>query len=597
MRGILWAVAILALTVLSYKHFFVASGGLLTDQEAMDFAQIARNMALGHGYATSVLRPLAIIGFAPPDASGVAPDVSHAPLYPFLLMLVALIHGRGLGDNTVVVTSLFLFLCSVLAVYRLARTLFPAPEQAGIALLSVGLYGIGSEMLGNALLGLPVTLATLAVTLLLIAMHRATETAGRRAGPGSALVVGLLLGLCYLTQYSLLLLAVPALVYLFFTRAPERSWAAIGACTLGFFAITGTWLVRNAHISHGNPFFTLLFYSIMNNTDAYPGYTTVYRSAVPPSSLLVYFFSHLPEMLARVGRGLTLYRDTLLQAFNVFLLAAAVASLLWRASDTRLSALRWFAAFCLLEIVVVTSLFDPNAQIIAPFAPLITVVAVGFVFSLVAEQNWEPFWQRTTVWSLALLVILGAVVQFAGKKPVPADPISGAVQALSGLGLRPNQAVISDVPWELTWRTGLPVIWLPAENETYQGTVSLTSQVNVPISAMVLTPNMGSYDLAGQEIASWWHLQTYSGTYLQAIEPLNQQAVQIDAAVADHDPRVTPAILQFRKSIPDYEKRLYGQYQQQVATLTDISSVTADFSPYKYAAEADGVSSNLFLHR
>ena len=99
-------------------------------------------------------------------------------------------------------------------------------------------------------------------------------------------------------------------------------------------------------------------------------------------------------MLARVGRGLTVYRDNLLQAFNVFLLAAAAASLLWRAPDARLNALRGFAAFCLLAVILVTALFAPAVQIIAPFAPLITVVAVGFVFSMVAEQDWDPLLQR-----------------------------------------------------------------------------------------------------------------------------------------------------------------------------------------------------------
>ena len=196
-------------------------------------------------------------------------------------MLAAMARHGSLGDGMVVLVSLLLFLCSVAAVYKLARTLFPAPDQVWIALLSAGLYGIGGEALGHAVAGLPVTLATLMVTLLLIALHRAAETPGRRAGAGSALVVGLLLGLCYLAQYSLLLLALPALVYLFFTPRPERAWAAVGACPLGFFVITGPWLIRNARLSHGDPFFTLLYYSIMDNSDAYPGGTTIYRSVVP----------------------------------------------------------------------------------------------------------------------------------------------------------------------------------------------------------------------------------------------------------------------------------------------------------------------------
>ncbi len=499
--GAAWILAILALTLLSYRRFFVAPGSVLTDPDAMDFAQIARNMANGHGYATSVLRPLALTGFAPADATGVAPDVSRAPLYPFLLMLVALAHGRSLGDNTVVLVSLLLFLGSAFAVYRLGRTLFPAPEQAWIALLSAGLYAVSGEALGYALLGLPVTLAGLLVTLLLIALHRAVEMPGRPpARPGSALVVGVLLGLCYLTQYSLLLLAVPALFYLFFTRGPERSWAAVGACALGFFVVTGGWLIRTARLCHGDPFFTLLYYSVMSNTDAYPGDTTIYRSVAPASGPLVYFFTHLPDMLGRLGTGLTFYCDTLLESFNVFLLAAAAASLLWRSPDIRLNALRAFTAVGLLLVVVVTSVFQPAGTIIAPFMPLITVFAVGFVFRVVAEQNIETLLQRTAVWSLGLLVGLGAMIQFAGKKPTPPDPISQGIQRLDTLGLTTSQGVITDAPWEISWRTGLPSLWIPADNPAYEASLA---NAGVPVEAILLTPLLRRYNASQKEALDW----------------------------------------------------------------------------------------------
>ena len=594
--GGVWALSILAMSVFSYRRFFVQPGGVLTDPNAMDFAQIGRNMATGHGYGTSILRPLAVTGFAGPDSQGVAPDVSRAPLYPFVLMLATLAHGGHLGDNTIVHVSLILFLCSVFGVYRLARTFFPAPEQAGIALLSAGLYGIGGQGLGYAVAGLPVTLATLMLTLLLIALHRAFEMPGRPAGASSALVVGLLLGLCYLAQYSLLLLAVPALVYLFFSRAPDRAWAGVGACALGFFVITGAWLVRNAHLGHGNPFFTLLFYSIMNHSAEYPGGTTIYRVAAPSVGPLAYSYSHLPDMLARLGSGLTFYRDHLLEAFNVFLLAAAASSLLWSFPDARLNALRGYAAFCLLAIILVTALFDPTAQIIAPFAPLITVVAVGFVFRVVAEQNWDPLLQRTAVWSVGLLVGLGSLIQFAGAKPPPLDPISGGIGQLSDSHLSANQAVISDAPWEVAWRTGLPAVWLPADNQAYGAVAFRAAQSRIAIQAMLLTPDLANYDLttADNEAAAWLALEKNPSASDQHAR--NQRRLQEYVAdlVKRHDPRVaglTPEQIQqemaasLSKMEPDYN------------ALGPISDMVAAFQPTATVPEASGFNSILFLRR
>ena len=43
----------------------------------------------------------------------------------------------------------------------------------------------------------------------------------------------------------------------------------------------------------------------------------------------------------------------------------------------------------------------------------------------------------------------------------------------------PNQAVISDTPWEVTWRTGLPAVWLPAENDAFQAVASQAAQSGV----------------------------------------------------------------------------------------------------------------------
>ena len=62
-----------------YNHRMVAG---LISPEAMDHAQLGRNLLAGHGFTTHILRSLALTDSANPLAQ---PDLTHGPLYPFLL--------------------------------------------------------------------------------------------------------------------------------------------------------------------------------------------------------------------------------------------------------------------------------------------------------------------------------------------------------------------------------------------------------------------------------------------------------------------------------------------------------------------------------
>src|SRR6185437_15003371 len=72
----LFAVIVVAgLSLFAYQHAYGASPA----SDAMDIAQIGRHIAAGHGFSTSLFRPVAL-----PQASSVpyAPDVANPPLYP-----------------------------------------------------------------------------------------------------------------------------------------------------------------------------------------------------------------------------------------------------------------------------------------------------------------------------------------------------------------------------------------------------------------------------------------------------------------------------------------------------------------------------------
>ena len=616
--GLLWALATLALVALAYKRLFP---GELVDADAIDYAQIARHLASGQGFSTGILRPLAVSLF--PSAPGASvPDISHAPLYPFVLAVAFAAHGGHGGAPVVVLTDLLLFALSAAGVYWLARTLLPT-DGPWPALLATGLYVLGGSALGYAASGLPTALVTLTVTGLLIALHRAHEVSARPATPGSELRVGVMLGLCFLAQYSLLLLILPTLLYVYASRAPARALRGVGLCAAGFLLVSGAWLLRMVHVT-GNPFFSLRLYDLMANTADYPGPTTIYRSLAPSDGLFAYFFGHLPEMLAKAGHGLGQYQAHLLDAFSVFVVAGAAASLLWRFGDARLAILRAYVALCLLGLIVVTAFFTPSVQTLAPFAPALCVLAVGFALGLMRGQDWQPLSQRVTLWAWGLLASGGVLALFAGPPPALNPVQKGISMTVPGPDAPPltpgvwnqiqNGAVMTDTPWEVTWHTGRPALWLPRDNQVYEavaGRGGAGGKAGAP--ALLLTPYIAAYNDGSEEGTAWLLLSTHPqawqahGQALAQAQALPQQlaarAALLGKMIAARDPRVHLTRAELARQMAEVQQTMPARTQQAreraqsewTANYGPISEVVQDYLPVAAQAEANHASSTLFV--
>ncbi len=617
--ALLWAAASLLLALFALKRLF---SGELVSADAMDYAQIARNLATGHGFSTSVFRPLALSGFVSP-ANGVIPDLSHSPLYPCVLALAFLGHGGHGGALAVVLTSLFFFLLSVAGVYVLARTLLPALGPWP-ALLAMGLYVLGGTALGYAASGLPVTLATLLLTALIVALHRAHESASRPAAPAGEVLVGVLLGLCFLAQYSLLLLVIPTLIYVFASRAPVRAWRGVALCVLGFVVVTAGWLFHMASLT-GNPFFNLRAYDVMADTTDYPGPTTIYRSVAPPDGPFAYFFAHLPQMLAKGARSLGYYQAHVLDVFNVFVLAAAVVSLLWRFADVRLAILRGYVAICLVLIILVTVFFAPSVQMIAPFAPVLCVLAVGFAFELMRRQDWQPFSQRLAAWSWAVLVSGGLLALLVSPAPAP-NPLKNGLELVTAPPLRSpaadivhkqlmHGAILTDTPWEIAWRTNLPALWLPHDNQAYQQALTRMASAHIDVPLLLLTPNITGYADSTPSGNAWllfyrhpdvWDLQQRALSQTSDIpKQTDAKAAELSRRIAAHDPAIALTQKELASQLADAHRTMPDRIQQARSAVQQnflnnygpISEVVRDYGFVATQTEADQLNSTLSLRR
>lgn len=617
--------AALGLALFAFKRVFP---GDLSDPDAMDSAQIARHIAAGHGFATSIFRPLALSQSGPPQA-GILPDLTRAPLYPFLLSLVFALHGGHGGGNVIVLTNLALWLACAAATYLLVRALFPAPEQSHLALLAAALFVVSGTALNTALTGLPSLLATLLVTLLWRTLARVPPSGD--AGTGNAVGVGVMLGLCCLTQYSLSALLLPVFVCVFITRTPARAGKALSAAALGLLVVALPWLVRTARLAHGDPFFSFSWYGLLTGTSEYPGPDAVFRSLLPPVTPAAFVFLHPAEMGVKLGRGLAYFAAHAGEALPPLVLAPALLSgLASRAESLSVRSVRVCALVSAAGLIVAVSLFTPSAGTLLPFLPIAAVLGTGFAEDALAR--WTPLARRVALWGWGVGVACGLGALLGGPRPLP------PVQAAIGMADNPplpvplnedarkqitQGVVITDAPWDIAWRLHLPTLWLPQDNETYDALVARAGiagpgKINAP--ALLLTPRvLAAPDNPQDDALSAWRDWAFHplawDARAQAIAAADRLPQELNARIAlarrmlaEHDARVPPTadalnaqIAEAQAALPERIKAQKQQAEQDFAarygTLSEIISDYATDPRILQQTETNHLPSTLFLRR
>ncbi|MBC8001869.1 MAG: glycosyltransferase family 39 protein, partial [Opitutaceae bacterium] len=244
-------------------------------EEAMDTAQLARNIAEGRGYTTDYLRPasLALVKANSPDQNlqltDRHPDLANAPVYPYLLaawmkavpMNHAILNPRkGLfrihqPELMIAILNQILLLGSVVILFCLARSLFD--EQ--VAWLASAIYSGTGLFWRFSVSGLSTSLLVL-ILLLLLSCLLWLERRGRDEPEGTSwksvlsvsLLAGTLLGLGFLTRYAFGWMLIPVLGFVVLFLGRYRIAASVMILSMSL-VISAPWLARNYRIS-GNLF-------------------------------------------------------------------------------------------------------------------------------------------------------------------------------------------------------------------------------------------------------------------------------------------------------------------------------------------------------
>lgn len=513
-RRSLFFIVLISLTL---GNLFTLFRGLNSPQ-AMDQAQIAREIARGNGFATKMIRPVAYYQ-AEKTARRTVPlqgfqDTYHSPLNPLLNAAVLKLIGADkmnswqMSDNEMVypldrviatVCTLF-FLIAIGVNYLLISRIFD-PKIAGVCAILM----LFCEVFWNySLSGLPQMLMLLLFSCGLYFAYRATEasTEGRIAMT-PAIVAGIFFTLLALAHWMTVWIS---LGYILYAAIAFRPRGIVGISILGLLLVAGIGpMLRNIDIT-GSPFgtaFLTLYNGLGNGTE-----TTVMRNSDLEAEPLV-----LDGLIAKV------LRTTLTQATDIVPLLAGIVvaplfflALLHPFKRKSIADFRWAillmwvsTAFGLAFFGISTRPLDPN-QLHLLFAPIMTAYGLAFISILWTRLDFvgsTPMLQNVHhfiivgICALPLVLSLPTKVRtgmhLSNRGGVPHWPPYYAPALNNESGVKgfttPRQVVFSDQPWAVAWYADRISIWLPPSREGFQKLETIANDLQTPVAGILISPS------------------------------------------------------------------------------------------------------------
>ena len=508
----------LILIILTLGNLFVLFRGLNSPQ-AMDQAQIAREIARGNGFTTKMIRPVAYYQAEKAEERSVSlvgfQDTYHSPLNPLLNAAVLKLIGADdsdawqMGENEMVfpldrviatVSTLF-FLMAIGVNYLLISRIFDA-KIAGVCAILM----LFCETFWNfSMSGLPQMLMLLLFSCGMYFVYRAVEAATEgRIAMTPAVIAGVFFTLLALTHWVTVWIA---LGYIIFAAIAFRPRGIVGISVLVLLIIPGAFVMfRNQGIT-ATPFGT--------------AFLTLYNGLGSGSEVAVMRNIDLgAEPLVLDGLISKILRTTLLQATSIipFLGGIIVAplfflSLLHPFKRKSIAMFRWAillmwvsGAFGLAFFGISNDLLDPN-QIHLLFAPIMTAYGLAFVSILWSRLDFvasTPMLRNVhhmviigicalpLVLSLPQKVRVGMTLRDRGGvpnwPPYYAPALNSKISGLKGW-VTDKQVVFSDQPWAVAWYADRVSIWLPPTRDGFTKLETVAADLQTPVAGILISPS------------------------------------------------------------------------------------------------------------
>ena len=443
--------------------------------EAMDAAQVARNISQGKGFTTDYIRPISVylLKTHRSDRDPLIlehPDLANAPFYPMVLAGVLavvpfdynaplLMSARTYRPEAVITgMNQVLFFTAALLMFYLGRRLFDRTVGMLSAVVFVtaevfwrfSVSGLSTMLLLNLVLGVALCLARV-------------DEEQQKDEPNTvrltmwSIIAGILIGLSALTRYSFLFLLAPAAIYIAMLHPRVRGRVGVGIIGIALLLIA-PWIIRNFVVS-GTPF-GIAGYAAVEGTLAVTG-DTLQRSLHPDfliDRVKPYDFIRKIILNAR-----PILQNDLPRLGGSWVAAFFLVGLLSPFKSSAASRLRLFTLASLVLFVIVqalgqTTLYEITKEInsenlIIVFAPLIFIFGIGFFFMMI-ERLAIPFVavKQAIVTLLIAINILPLALDWMSPRAVYAYPpyFPPLINNLANL-MSPKEMMMSDIPWAVAW--------------------------------------------------------------------------------------------------------------------------------------------------
>jgi hypothetical protein len=519
------AVAVLSFAVLA-GLFDALAWQAFSSEEAMETAELARNLSRGKGYTTQSIPPLSIYllqrGGAPGQASQFlrrpVPDLTTPPVYPALLAgLMAVLpfdftatqYWSYQPERWIAVFNQVLFFVAVLLLFGLARRLF----DARVAWLSAVLFA-GSNLFWKFTAS---GLSTLWLVIVLLALVWCLTLLQERAAgaPGAASLLlaslaGLLAGIGGLSRYAFGWMILPVLLFVALA-APRRRGRLCAAAAVSFLVVMGPWVARNLLLSRAC--FGTAGYALVQQTPPFPD-DSLERSFDPQSGLRrVGPLVVVDKFLANARE---MWRHDLPRLGGNWISAFFLVGLLIPFRNPALGRLRLFLLCALLLLFIAQAAGRTHLSADAPeinsenllalLAPLVFVFGVALFYTLLDQLNLVTMDARGAVIGGFILITCAPLWMslLLGQEPAPDSPYSPlAVQRVARM-MRAGELMVSDIPAAVAWYGDRQCGWLPLDDQQE----FLHFNGLKPIKAVYLTQRTTNQRFLSQMMAnpkSWGH--------------------------------------------------------------------------------------------
>jgi len=491
--------------------------------EAMDAAQVGRNLAEGKGYTTLFVRPLSVHlvkkraeakgGGVDGDAAqlkGMHPDLANPPVYPCLLaglMKVLPFHWpiegtkpfwtkdgqfwRYQPDFLIALFNEGVFFCVIALTFLLARRLF----DDGVAWLSGILLLCCEQLWRFSTSGLStMVLMLIFMGLIWCVVFIEREAREPKWGQGRLFLLtgaaAVLLALGTLTRYSFGWLLLPLLVFFILFGGPRRAAHCLLAVAV-FLILMGPWVYRVYNLS-GTPFGTASF-AALEGTGIFPEHRL--ERSLKPDFTVVYLTPFIYKLIANARQILV---SDLPRLGGTWLTPLFLAGLLLGFREVARRRLRYFVVICLAALVVVqamgrTQLSEDTPELnsenlLVLLVPLVMIYGISLFYLLLDQMSllWKGLRYGVVV-LFGVIMCLPMFFTFLPPKPVPVvyPPYNPPLIQRTAGWMKENELLMSDMPWAVAWYGRRQCMWLTlnAQDEFFA-----VNDLLKPIRGLYLSP-------------------------------------------------------------------------------------------------------------